>query len=99
MTTPSAQRHRYPADFKAKIALEALKGHKTLNELASEYGVHPNQISTWKKQLLQELPQIFSPRRAQAAQDDEALKARLYQQIGQLQVELDWLKKKVGRER
>ena len=79
MSTQSAQRNRYPADFKAKIALEAIKGHKTLNELASEYGVHPNQISTWKKQLLQELPHIFSTRRAQAAQDDEALKARLYQ--------------------
>jgi transposase-like protein len=96
MTTHSTQRNHYAADFKAKIALEAIKGHKTLNELASEYGVHPNQISTWKKQLLQELPRIFSSRRAQATQDEEALKARLYQQIGQLQVELDWLKKKVG---
>ena len=99
MSTAGTQRNRYPADFKAKVALEAIKGHKTLNEVASEYGVHPNQISTWKKQLLQELPCIFSARRAHQADAEEALKARLYQQIGQLQVELDWLKKKVGLDR
>jgi transposase-like protein len=91
-----AQRNHYPADFKARVAVEALKGHKTVNQIASEYGVHPNQVSTWKKQLQHELPQIFSPRRARHAEEEEALKARLYQQIGQLQVELDWLKKKVA---
>jgi len=93
------QRNHYPADFKARVALEALKGHKTVNQIASEYGVHPNQVSAWKKQLKGELPQIFSPRRAKQAEEEEALKARLYQQIGQLQVELDWLKKKAGVER
>jgi putative transposase len=61
--------------------------------------VHPNQISTWKKQLRQELPRIFSARRAHQADHEEAFKARLYQQIGQLQVELAWLKKKVGLDR
>ena len=97
------QRNHYPADFKARVALEALKGHKTLNQVASEYGVHPNQVSAWKQQLKQELPRIFSARRAKQTEDEEALKARLYQQIGQLQVELDWLKKKpdwsVGRKK
>ena len=93
------QRNHYPADFKARVALEALKGHKTVNQIASEYGVHPNQVSTWKKQLKQELPRVFSPRRARQAEEEEVLKARLYQQIGQLQVELDWLKKKAGLER
>jgi len=90
------QRNHYPADFKARIALEALKGNKTLNQLAAEYGVHPTQVSAWKQQLKQELPRIFSVKRAKQAEDEEALKARLYQQIGQLQVELDWLKKKQG---
>ena len=89
-----AQRKHYPADFKARVALEALKGHKTLNQVASEYGVHPNQVSTWKQQLKQGLPAIFSVAQTKAAHEEEALKDRLYQQIGQLQVELDWLKKK-----
>jgi putative transposase len=95
----TVQRNRYPAEFKARVALEALKGQKTLNELGSEYGVHPNQISSWKKQLQKELPSIFSVGSARQSENDEALQARLYQQIGQLQVELNWLKKKAGLER
>jgi transposase-like protein len=62
-----------------------------------EYGVHPTQIAQWKKQALDELPEIFSSRRQKGEQEEEALKAALYQQIGQLKVELDWLKKKVER--
>jgi transposase-like protein len=88
------QRKTYSAELKAKIAVEAIKGQRTLNEIASRYGVHPNQVTTWKKQALESLPALFSARRATAAQDEEALKAQLYQQIGQLKVELDWLKKK-----
>src|SRR5260370_3003718 len=61
-----------------------------------EYGVHPTQIAQWKKQLLEELPQIFSSRRAKGEQAEEKLKATLYQQIGQLKVKLDWLKKKLS---
>ena len=90
----AAQRKQYSADFKARVALEALKGHQTMNELVSRYGVHPTQIATWKKQLQNELPQIFSNRREKRDQDQEALQAQLCQQIGQLKVELDWLKKK-----
>ena len=82
------QRKQYSGDFKAKVALEAIKGLKTLNELASQYEVHPNQITQWKKQVLDEVPQIFSTRRAQAQKETEELTASLYQQIGQLQVEL-----------
>ena len=93
------QRKRHSAEMKAKVALEAVKGQKTVNEIASEYGVHPTQIAQWKKQLLEALPQIFSSRRAKGAQAEEELKATLYQQIGQLKVELDWLKKKVERTR
>ena len=90
------QRKNYSADFKAKVAIAAIKGDKTVNEIASTYGVHPNQVSTWKKQALGVIPNAFSSQQARQAEADEELRARLYQQIGQLKVELDWLKKKVG---
>jgi putative transposase len=63
-------------------------------QIASEYGVHPNQIRQWRQKLLEELPQLFSDRRKCAEKDGEELQAELYRQIGQLKVELDWLKKK-----
>ncbi len=89
------QRKRHTAEFKAKVALAALKGQQTLNELASLYGVHPVQVAQWKKQAATGLPEVFASRRA-AAEQEEALQARLYQEIGQLKVELDWLKRKAG---
>jgi transposase-like protein len=92
----ATQRNNYGAEFKARVALEALKGHKTINELVSHFGVHATQINKWKKHLQTELPQLFSNRREKHEQDQEALQAQLYQQIGQLKVELDWLKKKSG---
>ncbi len=91
-------RRRFTAEFKARVALEALKGEKTLNELASQFEVHPNQIAEWKRRLLEAVPGLFADRRGHPAPDAEALKARLYQEIGQLKVELDWLKKKLGVE-
>ena len=90
------QRKQYSAQFKAKIALEAVKGLKTINEITSESGVHPTQIQQGKKQLLEELPQIFSRGRQRQEKEQEDLTAQLYQQIGQLKVELDWMKKKSG---
>ena len=90
----STQRKRYSAEFKARVALDAVKGLKTVNELASTYGVHPTQITHWKHQLQKEVPDIFSARRDKRQHDQEAFQAQLYQQIGQLKVELDWLKKK-----
>ncbi len=90
-------RKRYSAEIKAKVALEAIKGQKTTNEIAAEYGVHPSQIAQWKKQALDELPQIFLSGRSEQKQSDEALTNTLYQEIGQLKVQLDWLKKKSGR--
>jgi len=90
------QRKNHSAEFKAKVAIAAIKGDKTINEIASTYGVHPNQVMTWKKQALGVIPDAFSSRLARQADEDELLKARLYQEIGQLKVELDWLKKKVG---
>ena len=93
MTT---QRKTYSAEFKSKIALEAIRGFKMINELAAEYGIHPHQISVWKAQLVQAAPGVFSGRADQREKEGEELRDKLYQQIGQLKVELDWLKKKVG---
>ena len=90
------QRNNYSADFKAKVAIAAIKGDKTVNEIASTFSVHPNQVMTWKKQALGIIPDAFSSRLSRKADEDENLKSRLYQEIGQLKVELDWLKKKVG---
>jgi len=90
------KRKRYSAGFKAKVALEAIRGLKTINEISTEYGVHPNQISKWKKQVLESLSDLFSNKRSQVQRDDSLEKDRLYQQIGQLQMELNWLKKKTG---
>jgi putative transposase len=90
------KRRNHSAAFKAKVALAAVKSDKTIAELSSEYEVHPNQITQWKKQLLESLPDVFSRRRNNEQRDQEALTSELYQQIGQLKVELDWLKKKSG---
>ena len=97
----ATQRKQYSAQFKARVALEALKEQSTLAELASRFEVHPTLIGQWKKQLREELPRVFADRRQQELRQraDEELQAQLYQQIGQLKVELDWLKKKVGLER
>lgn len=89
-----AIKKNHDAVFKAKVALEAVKSEKTIAQLSSEYGVHSNQIGQWKKHLLQELSTLFSDKRKKESQEDEALQATLYQQIGRLNVELEWLKKK-----
>jgi putative transposase len=90
------KRKRHGAEFKAKVALEALKGIKTVNELSSLYGVHPTQISQWKRQLQQSSRELFADARAKAAEDQEAAQAKLYEEIGRLKMELDWLKKTAG---
>ncbi len=87
-------KRQHGAEFKGRVALEALKGLKTMSELASGYEVHPVQIAKWKKQLQSGVGEIFARRRERQEEDGAALRARLYQQIGQLQVELEWLKKK-----
>ncbi len=90
------QRRQYSADWKGKVALEAIKGQRTVQEIASHYGVHPNVVTHWRKQLLEGAAQVFWNGKIAAAEADEQLKAELYQQIGKLQVEVDWLKKKSG---
>jgi putative transposase len=90
-------RKQYEAAFKAKIALEAVKGEKTIAQIASEFGVHPNQIRQWRQHLLDILPEMFSHRRPQQEKSREELESELYRQIGQLKVELEWLKKKSQR--
>jgi transposase-like protein len=92
----AGKRHRRQigGDVKARVVLEALRGMRTVNEIAGEHGVHPVQITKWKKQVLEELPGLFSRKREDSAKSDEELKAQLFQEIGQLKVELDWVKKK-----
>ena len=90
------QRKTSRAELKARIALAAITGPQTINDIARHYGVHPHQVRPWKKQARAELPHVFSERRTRSSQDEDTRKAPLYQPIGQLKVELDWLKKTVG---
>lgn len=92
-----SQRKSYSPEFKAKAALEAIKGVHTINEIASDHGVHPMLLTSWKRQAMDGLPDVFARPNSKAGAEAEALQARLYQEIGQLKVELDWLKKKSGR--
>jgi putative transposase len=93
------KRNRPNASFKAKVALAAVKEVKTVSELASQFGVHPTQIHQWKRQLLERAEEIFNTpgRRARGEEDHEALQAKLYEEIGRLKVELEWLKKKAAQ--
>jgi transposase len=89
-------RKKYSKELKARIALDAIKGQKTIAELASEYGVHANQISTWKRQLLEAAPEAFTRGKDKDAEKKEIERDRLFKKVGQLQIEVDWLKKKTG---
>jgi putative transposase len=89
------KRRQHSGQSKAMIALEAVKERKTVKELAAEYGIHPPQISQWKRQLLEGLPELFSSRRGKRAREAEALQEELYQEIGRLKMELEWVKKKL----
>ena len=92
----TAKRKQHTAAFKAQVALAALKGDRTVNELASHYGVHPTLIHGWKKQLLDGAERVFTNGRQTATADAEAQKTELFEQIGRLKMELEWLKKKVA---
>lgn len=91
----SKKRKVHTPEFKAKVSLEAIKGMKTTSELASQFQVHPVQISTWKKQAIESLPETF--KRGNPAKQlltEQQLTSPLYEEIGRLKMELDWLKKK-----
>ena len=88
------KRRSFSAEFKARVVRAALREDKTLAELASQFDIHPNQITEWKRQAVDALPDVFSRRKRDIVKDAEVRETRLYEQVGKLQVELDWLKKK-----
>jgi transposase len=92
----AVKRNKHTAALKAQVALAALKGDKTVNELASRYGVHPTLIHTWKRQLLQGAEGVFAGSARAAGADAETVQAQLYEHIGRLKMDLEWLKKKLG---
>lgn len=89
----AGKRRKHSDKFKAKVALEAIRGVKTLAQLAAEHKVHPNQISTWKKQLLESAPDIFSSEKKAKSHDE--LTAPLFEEIGRLKMDIKWLEKKL----
>ena len=90
----AGKRRRFTAEFKTRVVRAALREDKTLAELASQFGVHPSQITEWKRQVLEAMPDVFGRRKAADARASEEHEARLYEQVGKLQVELEWMKKK-----
>jgi len=89
-------RKQYSPKFKARVAIEAIRGEKTLSQLGSQFRVHPMQIAKWRKMALEELPELFVDGRSRKRGNDDADQDALYEQIGRLKMELDWLKKKAG---
>jgi transposase len=90
------KRKVFSGEFKAKVALEAIRGIKTANEIAQEFGVHPTQVGQWKRELLEQAAGLFEVKRGVRPVDQSASPDRLYSEIGRLKMELDWLKKKSG---
>jgi transposase-like protein len=94
----SKKRRQHRAEFKFQVALEAIKGTATVSELASRYEIHPNLVTTWKRQLLEGGSSLFNNQNgARREREQEALQSELYEQIGRLKMELEWLKKKAAR--
>ena len=89
-------RKQYSPKFKARVAIEAIRGERTLSQLGSQFKVHPIQIAKWRQSALEQLPELFVDGRKSKSQNGEADSDALYEEIGRLKVELDWLKKKVG---
>ena len=89
------ERRRFTDKFKAEVAIDAVRGVKTLAELAAQYRVHPNRVSSWKKQLLRKAPELFATGKNGGSKTDEELTAPLYEEIGRLKMDLRWLEKKL----
>jgi len=96
--TMTSKRRRHGAKFKARVVLQALEGDKSINDLAGLYQVHPSQITAWKRHVVENMSELFSDHKGKGEKGEEALRSQLYEQIGKLKVELDWLKKKSGLE-
>ena len=91
------KRRQFSNSFKFKVALEAVQELKTINEIASNHEVHPSQVKAWKKQLLAEGPAVFGGNLIRQQEQQSEREAELFEQIGRLKMELEWLKKKVTR--
>ena len=91
------QRNSHPVGFKPRVALASVKGYKPVSELASLHGVHPTMIHAWKKQLVDNVEELFHSGAKTSSSEHEVLQSQLYEQIGRLKTELDWLKKKAAR--
>ena len=89
-------RKQYSPKFKARVALEAIRGEKTLSQLGSQFKVHPMQIAKWRKAALEQLPELFVDGRSRKSRNEETDKDALFEEIGRLKMELDWLQKKAG---
>jgi transposase-like protein len=87
------KRQHHSPEFKAKVAIEALKEQSTLADLAQKYNIHPNQITTWKKEFCEKASLVFE--KGKSVQKDDVEKSKLFEAIGQLQIENNWLKKKL----
>ena len=93
----SKKRRQHSPDLKARVGLEALKGIEPVHSIAAKYQVHPVQVSQWKKEAAERLPEVFARKGDQDAKDAKEREKELFEEIGRLKMELEWLKKKVGQ--
>ena len=91
-----AQRRLHGGAFKTRVAVEAIAGHKTINEIASAYEIHPSQVTKWKTEALRRLPEVLADGRQVQSDAGPRREARLYEEIGRLRMEVEYLKKKLG---
>lgn len=90
------KRRVHTAEFKAKVGLEAVRGLKTVTEIAQEYGVHPVLVGQWKKEILENATALFDAKRSPKPVDESSPEDKLYSEIGKLKIQVDWLKRKLG---
>lgn len=93
----SKKRRQHSAQFKAQVGLDALKGIEPVHAIAAKHGVHPVQVSQWKKEAAERLPEVFAGKPEAGAAEAKVREKELYEEIGRLKMELEWLKKKVGQ--